>query len=115
MLTECFIRNPGTLRGWIGLAVSYTNEGAYREAYRALASWLKNNPLYRHLWTNYMQEPTHELLVDRFVAAARLKTGSNLDPDVQLALGVLFNINSEYDKAIDCFEASVSSTPDVTI
>lgn len=42
---------------------------------------------------------------DLFIRSAQLSP-NDPDPDVQCGLGVIFNLASEYDKAIDCFQVS---------
>ncbi|KAJ3195468.1 Peroxisomal membrane signal receptor PTS1 [Irineochytrium annulatum] len=103
------------LDGWIALAVSCTNEAEMDEAYGALEAWLRNSERYQHIVSDADQAPSrvdrHAFLSGLFMQAARQNVGQDLDADVQMALGVLFNISREYDKAVDCFEASLSKHP----
>lgn len=111
--------DPGNLEALMGLAVSYTNEGYDSTAYRTLERWLsakypqvidpkdvsadsEMSFTDRHL--------LHEKVTDLFIRAAQLSPqGEQMDPDVQVGLGVLFYGAEEYSKAVDCFSAALAS------
>lgn len=119
-LEQAMKLDPNNLEALMGLAVSYTNEGYDSTAYRTLERWLA---------TKYPQliKPEdvstaadvgftdrhllHEKVTDLFIKAAQLSpSGEQMDPDVQVGLGVLFYGAEEYDKAVDCFGAALAST-----
>lgn len=54
------------------------------------------------------------MVTEAFLNVARRQHAEGvIDPDVQLALGVLFYTNNAYDRAKDCFEAALSLRPTV--
>lgn len=115
---------PDNNRVLMALAVCYTNESLQSHALRMLVNWMEVNPKYKHL---LQQHP--ELQADGGAMASSLIVGSKLqavqnlfldavrlnpqevDADVQEALGVLYNLSSEYDKAVDCFRAALHVNP----
>ncbi|TPX48541.1 hypothetical protein SeMB42_g02961 [Synchytrium endobioticum] len=109
------------LDAWIGLAVSYTNENSRNDANEALEAWMANSDKYRHIIDRVGGSgagiPTmdsvqrHAHVISLFLEAARASPGEDLDPEVQIALGVLFNVSEDYDKAVDCFEAALVKRP----
>jgi peroxin-5 len=118
-LEQALKLDPSNLEALMGLAVSYTNEGYESTAYRTLERWLATK------YPTLIKEPLssdaemgftdrhllHEKVTNLFIQAAQLSPdGEQMDPDVQVGLGVLFYGVEEYDKAVDCFGAALAST-----
>ncbi|KAJ4287980.1 Peroxisomal membrane signal receptor PTS1 [Kalmusia sp. IMI 367209] len=118
-LEQALKLDPSNLEALMGLAVSYTNEGYESTAYRTLERWLATK------YPTLIKEPLssdaemgftdrhllHEKVTNLFIQAAQLSpTGEQMDPDVQVGLGVLFYGVEEYEKAVDCFGAALAST-----
>ncbi|KAF1360602.1 TPR-like protein [Lizonia empirigonia] len=118
-LEHALNQDPSNLEALMGLAVSYTNEGYESTAYRTLERWLATK------YPSLIKEPLssdaemgftdrhllHEKVTNLYIQAAQLSpSGEQMDPDVQVGLGVLFYGVEEYDKAVDCFGAALAST-----
>jgi len=120
-LRRCLELDPSNLTAWMALAVSYTNESYGSHACHSLRSWLSKNPRYSHLLTSsvsdqppelsFMSSREHEEVRELYLAAARLSAETQIDPDVQCGLGVLFNLSGEYDKAVECFGLALQVKP----
>lgn len=119
--------NPSSLKVLMSLAISYTNESYQNLALKMLNQWMRANPKYSNLVQNEGEEAAGieeltstrirgmelEMTQELFLRAVQQNAQTeNFDPDVQEALGVLFNLSSEYDKAVDCFQAAVQISPE---
>ncbi|EFW99493.1 peroxisomal targeting signal receptor [Grosmannia clavigera kw1407] len=119
-LEQALKLDPTNLSALMALAVSYTNEGYDTTAYRTLERWLSAK--YPQVlppaelssaadvgFTDRQQ--LHDGITERFIQAAQLSPdGEHMDPDVQVGLGVLFYGAEDFDKAVDCFHASLASS-----
>eukprot|EP01125_Pyxidicula_operculata_P006415 TRINITY_DN2225_c0_g1_i2.p1 TRINITY_DN2225_c0_g1~~TRINITY_DN2225_c0_g1_i2.p1 ORF type:complete len:704 (-),score=174.46 TRINITY_DN2225_c0_g1_i2:125-2236(-) len=118
-LEQSIAVQPDNLEALLGLAVSHTNEFHVGKAVETLRSWLSVNPTYASLAGEAMEgfiigNPDANLkrLEGLFIQAARLKSStSEIDPDIHTALGLLYNLSFEYDRAIDCFRAALTKRP----
>lgn len=110
--------DPSLLHAWMELAVSYTNEGNRTETYASILEWIGRNTRYADIVTKWNQTKTFsdppdvQQLTDCLVAMATSMADGELDPDVQIALGVLLNTTEDYEKARDCFLAALDARPD---
>ncbi|CAD7092619.1 unnamed protein product [Hermetia illucens] len=116
--------NPNNPSVLMALAVSYTNESLQSQALKVLVTWLHSNPGYKHLvpsnlisfeegsvTSSIIRGPELKEIQNIFLEAVK-QNPNEIDADIQEALGVLFNLSSEYDKAVDCFRAAAQVRPD---
>uniref|UniRef100_A0A3Q2CC15 PEX5-related protein-like n=1 Tax=Cyprinodon variegatus TaxID=28743 RepID=A0A3Q2CC15_CYPVA len=110
-LQRCLELRPNNLQALMALAVSFTNSGLLREACDALRRWIRHNHRYRHLVQDSRgpTSPLQDVLL-LFQEAALLNV-DGVDPDLQTGLGVLYNLSSEFDKAVEAFSAALSVRP----
>uniref|UniRef100_A0A9J8BWP0 PEX5-related protein n=1 Tax=Cyprinus carpio carpio TaxID=630221 RepID=A0A9J8BWP0_CYPCA len=131
-LQRCLELHPNNLKALMALAVSLTNTGQQPEACEALHRWIRYNPRYRHLLQDRSPldgsplprrrgssiSPISTLGCSQLVEVLELyqeamqQNAEGVDPDLQTGLGVLFNLSSEFDKAVDAFNAALSVRPE---
>ena len=119
-LEQALKLDPNNLDALMGLSVSYTNEGYDSLAYRTLERWVSVKYPQLGVKPRGLDEEDemgftdrhilHEKVTNLFLEAAQLNPdGQNVDVDVQVGLGVLFYGSEDYDKAVDCFNAALTS------
>ncbi|XP_059416329.1 PEX5-related protein-like isoform X2 [Carassius carassius] len=125
-LQRCLELHPNNLQALMALAVSLTNTGMRQEAAEALLSWLRHNPKYKHLLksrTHLQSSPGSRrpsfttgcpLLpgVKELYLEAAQHNSDTIDPDLQTGLGVLYNLSSEFNKAVEAFNTALSVRPE---
>lgn len=117
--------DPSNLDALMCLAISYTNEGYDTTAYRTLERWLSvkyptvcpPDQLSSAADVGFSDQIIlYEKVTNLFIKAAQMSpSGAQMDPDVQVGLGVLFYGQEEFEKAIDCFNAALASHESGTV
>uniref|UniRef100_A0A8B9K1B2 PEX5-related protein n=1 Tax=Astyanax mexicanus TaxID=7994 RepID=A0A8B9K1B2_ASTMX len=127
-LQRCLELHPNNLHALLALAVSLTNTGMKQDACEALLSWFKHNPKYKHLLKSHAHlqaSPGSRRLsctspmsctllpdVKELFLEAAGQNSDLIDPDLQTGLGVLYNLSSEFNKAVEAFNSALSVRPE---
>ncbi|KAH8387423.1 hypothetical protein KR093_006939 [Drosophila rubida] len=108
----------------MALAVCYTNEGLQSSAVKMLSNWIEAHPQYKQLLAEYPALLAEgNSLASSLIGANKLRDlqqvylqavrmqPAQVDADLQEALGVLYNLSGEFDKAVDCYTSAVQVQP----
>lgn len=87
---------PSLREAYLALAVSYANEGDLLEAHNVLEKWIS---IFENAGEDIASQSSprngkmqrHETLANTLMEMARMAPHGDIDADIQIALGVLFN------------------------
>ncbi|XP_029162637.1 peroxisomal targeting signal 1 receptor isoform X2 [Nylanderia fulva] len=127
-LNRCLCLDPSNSVALMALAASYANESYQKQACLTLKEWLLKNEKYKHLSvpesnltrdnhanfsvSTLLYDKVYDEVKDLYIQAARMNPRDEIDADIQCGLGILFNLSSDYNKAVDCFQAALQVHPD---
>ncbi|KAJ9105437.1 hypothetical protein QFC21_001808 [Naganishia friedmannii] len=124
--------DPSLREAYLALSVSYANEGDLREAHNVLEKWISifhgdqeegMEPSYETM----AKSERHQALANRLMEMARKAPHGDIDADIQVALGVLFNASEDWmlynrlgatlanggkpEEALQCYEEALNRNP----
>ncbi|XP_059093109.1 peroxisomal targeting signal 1 receptor-like isoform X2 [Tigriopus californicus] len=121
-LRKALTLDPNNSLARMALAVSLANESYQAQACHTLQEWMRQQPTFAQFATpslsappstsSFMSKELHESTTNMFLKAIRSDSKSQVDPDLQTGLGVLFHLSEDYEKASDCFRSALQSRPD---
>ncbi|KMZ07728.1 uncharacterized protein Dsimw501_GD24622 [Drosophila simulans] len=123
-LKRAYDLQPDNQQVLMALAACYTNEGLQNNAVRMLCNWLAVHPKYQHLVAAHPElQAEGTSLASSLIGPSKLRDlqqiyleavrqhPSEVDAEVQDALGVLYNLSGEFDKAVDCYHSALQVDP----
>lgn len=115
-LEQCLRLDEHNVEAMKTLAISYINEGYDMSAFTMLNRWIeaKYPSLIEATSTSTIDTETERYKLNLLVRDRFLRIANQLpqvDPDVQLCLGLLFYADDQFDKTIDCFKTALSVSP----
>lgn len=115
-LEQCLRLDEHNVEAMKTLAISYINEGYDMSAFTMLNRWIeaKYPSLIEATSASTIDTETERYKLNLLVRDRFLRIANQLpqvDPDVQLCLGLLFYADDQFDKTIDCFKTALSVNP----
>lgn len=106
-------QDPYNLNALLEIGVSYVNELDQSKALANLKSWVNNNPKFSGIKVDDIYgDHSNDLMHDVMMLMTKVEEFAPNDPDVQVVLGVLYNVSRDYDQAVTAFKKALGSKPD---
>ncbi|KAG6960573.1 hypothetical protein JG688_00009533 [Phytophthora aleatoria] len=104
--------DPYNLSALLALGVSNVNELNPQGALKTLKAWVQHNPKFHGLEIQVDEYSDGSLMDEVMQLMLQARAHDPSDSDVQVVLGVLYNVSKDYDAAVASFKAATDSRPD---
>lgn len=105
-------QDPYNLNALLELGVSYVNELDQKKALANLKSWVQNNPKFAGIKVDDIYgDDNSDLMHDVTMLMTKVEEFAPDDPDVQVVMGVLFNVTKDYVDATRSFQKALNYRP----
>ena len=111
-LERAIEEDPYSLPALLALGVSYVNELDSQRALATLKAWVEHNPSFEGMSVKqdeYSDGTLMDEVMQLMLGAAQCQPD---DADVQVVLGVLYNVSRDYDSAVESFRRALDARPD---
>ncbi|KAJ0408740.1 hypothetical protein P43SY_001964 [Pythium insidiosum] len=103
--------DPYNLSALLALGVSHVNELNSQGALKTLKAWVQHNPKF-HGFEIHLDEYSDGSLMDEVMQLMlQARAHDPTDSDVQVVLGVLYNVSKDYDAAVSSFRGAADVRP----
>jgi peroxin-5 len=103
--------DPYNLPALLALGVSHVNELDSHGALRTLKAWVQHNPKFHGLEIKLDEYSDGSLMDEVMQLMLQARAHDPHDSDVQVVLGVLYNVSKDYDAAAASFKAAAQDRP----
>eukprot|EP00644_Phytophthora_capsici_P001108 jgi/Phyca11/551842/estExt2_Genewise1Plus.C_PHYCAscaffold_430357 len=104
--------DPYNLSALLALGVSNVNELNPQGALKTLKAWVQHNPKFHGLEIQVDEYSDGSLMDEVMQLMLQARAHDPSDSDVQVVLGVLYNVSKDYDAAVGSFRTATDSRPD---
>uniref|UniRef100_M4BV36 Uncharacterized protein n=1 Tax=Hyaloperonospora arabidopsidis (strain Emoy2) TaxID=559515 RepID=M4BV36_HYAAE len=101
--------DPYNLNALLALGVSNVNELNPQGALKTLKAWVQHNPKFHGLEIQVDEYSDGSLMDEVMQLMLQARAHDPADSDVQVVLGVLYNVSRDYDAAVESFKAAADS------
>ncbi|KAE8909383.1 hypothetical protein PF005_g18566 [Phytophthora fragariae] len=104
--------DPYNLSALLALGVSNVNELNPQGALKTLKAWVQHNPKFHGLEIQVDEYSDGSLMDEVMQLMLQARAHDQSDSDVQVVLGVLYNVSKDYDAAVESFKVATDARPD---